>query len=91
MDEKDIGSGHVERYQRDEQTLKLEKAQQRTHITNDIPLREALENHLDEDPKRLKKVKWKVDLRLTLMLAFLYTCAFIDRSNLGNVRQCIAI
>jgi hypothetical protein len=86
MDEKDVDSAQVEHYGRDKQALKLEKVQQRTNITNDIPLQEALENHLDEDPKRLKRVKWKVDLRLTLMLAFLYTCAFIDRSNLGNVR-----
>ena len=83
--EKDTSSAHVELYGRDKQALKLEAVQQRTHITNDIPLQEALENHLDEDRKRLRAVKWKVDLRLTLMLAFLYTCAFIDRSNLGNV------
>ena len=86
MAEKDTSSAHVEHYERDKQTLKLEAAQQRTHVTSDIPIQEALENHLDEDPKRLRRVKIKLDLRLTLMLAFLYTCAFIDRSNLGNVR-----
>lgn len=87
MAEKDMSSAHVEQLERDKQARLLEQVQQRTHITDDIPLQEALENHLDEDPKRLKRVKLKVDLRLTLMLAFLYTCAFIDRSNLGNVRH----
>jgi hypothetical protein len=84
-------STYIEHLERDKQALKLEAAQQRTHITDDIPLQEALENHLDEDPKRLRKVKLKVDLRLTLMLAFLYTCAFIDRSNLGNVRRLLIV
>ena len=84
MAEKDMSSAHVERLERDREAAKLEQAQQRTHIRDDIPVQEALEAHLDEDPKTLKRVKLKVDLRLTLMLAVLYTCAFIDRSNLGN-------
>lgn len=87
MAEKDMSEAHVERLGRDRAALKLEEQRERTIITNDIPLQEALENHLDEDPKRLKRVRRKVDLRLTLMLALLYTCAFIDRSNLGNVRS----
>ena len=80
-----MSSAHVEQIEKDRQVQKLEEAQQRTTITGEIPLQEALENHLDEDPKRLRRVKRKVDVRLTLMLAILYTCAFIDRSNLGNV------
>lgn len=84
---KDMSAAHVEHVERDKQTIKLEEQHGRTHITDDIPVQDALENHLDEDPKRLRGIKWKVDLRLTLMLAFLYTCAFIDRSNLGNVRE----
>lgn len=86
MAEKDITSAHIETFGHDKQTQRLEAATQRTHITNDIPLQEALDNHLDEDPKRLRKVIRKVDLRLTLVLAVLYTFAFIDRGNLGNVR-----
>ena len=89
MAAKEISLAHVEHLDHDKEALKLEQAQQRTHITDDIPLQDALENHLDEDPKRLARVKRKVDLRLTLMLAVLYTFAFIDRGNLGNVRlQC---
>jgi hypothetical protein len=62
MDEKDVNSSQVEHYGRDKQALKLEKVQQRTNITNDIPLQKALKNHLNKDPKQLKRVKWKVDL-----------------------------
>jgi hypothetical protein len=68
--------------------VKLAAAHQRTAISNDIPLQEVMDQHLDEDPQRLRKITRKVDIRLTLMLAILYTCAFIDRSNLGNVRFC---
>lgn len=85
MAEKDVSSAQVAHLQRDRQVDNFEHAQQRTTITDDIPLQEALENHLDEDPKRLRRIKMKIDLRLTGMLAILYTCAFIDRSNLGNV------
>ena len=82
-----MSAAQVEHLNRDKQAMKLESQRERTIIANQIPVQEVLENHLDEDPKRLRRVKWKVDLRLTLMLAFLYTCAFIDRSNLGNVRE----
>ena len=91
MAEKDLSSAHVDHLDRDREALKLGQAQRRTHITNDIPIQQALEDHLDEDPKRLRRIQWKVDLRLTLTLAFLYTCAFIDRSNLGNVRWPLGI
>ena len=84
MADKDVLT--TEHLERDKQALELEKVQQRTTIINDIPLQEALDNHLDEDPKRLRRITRKVDLRLTLVLAVLYTFAFIDRSNLGNVR-----
>ena len=84
MAEKDFSSAHVEQYGRDKDAIKLEQAHQHSNITNDIPVQEALEHHLDQDPKRLRRVKRKVDIRLTFMLALLYTCAFIDRSNLGN-------
>ena len=76
---------HVQHLERDRQASKLEEAQHNTHISSDVPLQEALEQHLDEDPKRLRKVKTKLDIRLTFMLALIYTCAFIDRANLGNV------
>ena len=85
MAKKDLSSAHIERYESDTQAVRLEEAHQKSHITEKIPLQEALENHLDEDDKRLRRVKTKVDVRLTLMLAVLYTFAFIDRGNLGNV------
>ena len=87
MAEKDSQPAHIETLERDKQTIKLEQAHQRTHIADDVPIQEALEQHLDEDPKRLRRIKRKLDLRLTFMLACLYTCAFIDRANLGNVRE----
>ena len=74
MATKDFSSSHVEHVEKDKQNRRFAEAQQRTAITNDIPLQEALDNHLDEDPKRLRRVKRKVDLRLTLTLAVLYTC-----------------
>ncbi|KAK5168292.1 uncharacterized protein LTR77_006861 [Saxophila tyrrhenica] len=83
MDEKNT-TAHHEGHHPDKQEIELEHAHQRSTIPEDIPVREALENHLDDDPKLLRRVKRKVDLRLTLVLALLYTCAFIDRSNLGN-------
>jgi hypothetical protein len=67
--------------------LELEEAYARSHITEDLAVQVALENHLDEDPKRVARIRRKVDIRLTLTLAILYTFAFIDRANLGNVRQ----
>lgn len=51
-----------------------------------IPIKNILESHLEEDPKFVRKVMRKVDLRLVPMLSLLYMWAFIDRSNLGNVR-----
>ncbi|KAK3682006.1 hypothetical protein LTR37_020666 [Vermiconidia calcicola] len=80
-------TAHVEHYARGSEAIKFEEVHRRTMIVNDIPVQEALENQLDEDPKRLRRVIRKVDLRLTLMLALLYTCAFIDRSNLGNANK----
>jgi hypothetical protein len=71
MAEKDTSASYVETFERDRQAAKLAEAQQKTTISSNIPLQEALENHLDEDPKRLKRVKRKLDLRLTLVLALL--------------------
>jgi hypothetical protein len=50
-----------------------------------IPVKEVLESHLDEDPKKIRRIMRKVDLRLIPILSLLYMWAFIDRSNLGNV------
>lgn len=52
-----------------------------------IPLQAVLDAHLEEDPKAVLKVMRKVDMRLVPMLSLLYMWAFIDRSNLGNVRM----
>lgn len=77
-------TAHVEDNSR---TLELEEAHARSHITEDVPVQEVLEHHLDDDPKRVARIRRKVDVRLTLPLAVLYTFAFIDRANLGNVSQ----
>jgi hypothetical protein len=53
----------------------------------DLPVKEALESHLDQDPETVRKIMRKVDLRLVPILSLLYMWAFIDRSNLGNVRD----
>ena len=86
MSEKIMTDVRAEHVEQDRQHIKLEEAQARTSI-NDIPLQEVLDAHLDEDPKRIARIRRKVDARLTLMLGVLYTFAFIDRGNLGNVRS----
>ena len=87
MAEKQGYIDHAEHFEHDKQAVKLEQELGRTHIADDVPIQEALDQHLDEDPKRLARIKRKLDLRLTFMLACLYTCAFIDRANLGNVNH----
>lgn len=47
----------------------------------------VFETHLIEDRRRLHTLVRKVDIRLVLILALLYITAFLDRSNLGNVRD----
>lgn len=37
------------------------------------------------DMKRVRHIQRKVDMHLVLPLGILYTMAFLDRSNLGNV------
>lgn len=55
------------------------------HIAPEIPLQEVMNAHLDEDKKRVRRLLWKIDLRLVTILALIYVFAFIDRGNLGNV------
>jgi hypothetical protein len=50
-----------------------------------IPMKAVLESQLDQDPKKVKRIMRKVDLRLIPILSLLYMWAFVDRSNLGNV------
>lgn len=38
----------------------------------------------EEDDPRLRRVKWKVDLRLSVILALMYIVNQIDRTNLPN-------
>lgn len=87
MSEKMTQELKTEHIENPTEVLKLEEARARTSVENDIPVREVLENHLDEDPKRLGRIRRKIDLRLTVMLAVLYTTAFLDRANLGNVSE----
>lgn len=51
----------------------------------DIPFKEVIEAHAEEDSKRVKKLIRKIDFRLITILALIYIWAYIDRSNLGNV------
>ena len=64
----------------------LRDAEEMRRIAPDIPIKEALEAHLDEDEKHVRRIRRRVDLRLVAMLSLIYTFAFIDRGNLGNVR-----
>jgi hypothetical protein len=76
--EKPKDPGHLISQQEQDDAEKLEE---KYHI----PLRAVLESHLEEDPKAVRRVMRKVDLRLVPMISLLYMWAFIDRSNLGNV------
>lgn len=40
----------------------------------------------DIDPQAVKKLLWKLDMRLVPMLGLLFLLAFIDRINIGNAR-----
>ncbi|KAH0837116.1 hypothetical protein AYO21_04577 [Fonsecaea monophora] len=62
----------------------VEDAKTFHELAPDIPLREVLESHADEDKKRVRRIMRKVDFRLVSILALVYIWAFIDRSNLGN-------
>ncbi|MCJ1301813.1 hypothetical protein MMC08_004614 [Hypocenomyce scalaris] len=62
----------------------LRDAEEMRRIAPDIPIKEALEAHLDEDEKHVRRIRRRVDLRLVAMLSLIYTFAFIDRGNLGN-------
>ncbi|KAH8689061.1 major facilitator superfamily domain-containing protein [Talaromyces proteolyticus] len=46
---------------------------------------ERLETMVDSDREQVRRIQRKVDMRLVLPLGLLYTMAFLDRSNLGNV------
>ncbi|CAM1510773.1 Fc.00g082860.m01.CDS01 [Cosmosporella sp. VM-42] len=56
----------------------------RAPIASQLPMKEVMESHMDEDEERVKKIVRKVDIRLVGVLAILYVTAFLDRSNLGN-------
>ena len=57
----------------------------RAPIASELPMKEVMESHMDEDEDRVKKIVRKVDIRLVGVLEILYVTAFLDRSNLGNV------
>lgn len=85
MSDKASNEPKTEHLENDVEAARLQAIYNRSHVAGDIPIREVLENHLDDDPKRLRRIRRRIDARLTLMLAVLYTFAFIDRANLGNV------
>lgn len=85
-------SGRAEHAEGDLEASRIhEKLHNRSDVAKDLPLEEALTSHLDDDPKRLRRIRRRVDARLTIMLAVLYLFAFIDRANLGNVGRRVPI
>ncbi|KIY01560.1 uncharacterized protein Z520_03112 [Fonsecaea multimorphosa CBS 102226] len=72
--------GHIKDLISEQEQHDADELEQKYHI----PLKAVLESHLEEDPKTVRKVMRKVDLRLVPMLSLLYMWAFIDRANLGN-------
>lgn len=42
------------------------------------------DSYTEPDPATVQKLKWKVDKRLSAILALMYVVNQIDRSNLGN-------
>lgn len=93
-DTKETGEHHLEDGRKRaslEQVLQEERDVDELQEKYHVPVREVLQDHLDEDPAMVRKIMRKVDLRLVPMLSLLYMWAFIDRSNLGNVREPTAI
>lgn len=63
----------------------------RSAVASEIPIKEVIEAHMDEDESRIKKIRRKVDIRLVGVLAALYVTAFLDRANLGNVSRAASL
>lgn len=81
---------HVEDAHRDNYNIVSQREQRNAQAVEEkyhIPIKEVMESHLDEDLKKVKRIRRKVDLRLVPIISLLYMWAFIDRSNLGNVRD----
>ena len=76
---------HTEYYKGDIDEKRHRDALALHDIAPDIPLQEVLDSRADEDPKAVRRLVRKIDIRLVPILALLYTWAFIDRGNLGNV------
>lgn len=74
----DINPSHQEQEARDTEEIEKKYA---------LPMREVLERHLEENQALVRRMRRKVDFRLVPMLSLLYMWAFIDRANLGNVRD----
>ncbi|KAL2802942.1 MFS general substrate transporter [Aspergillus granulosus] len=58
-----------------------------TSQVSDTDLQKDDVEHLDElplSPKEQRKIIWRVDRRLIVMLGFLHTVALIDRGNIGT-------
>ncbi|KFX92673.1 hypothetical protein V490_05250 [Pseudogymnoascus sp. VKM F-3557] len=78
---------HVEDAHRDNYNIVSQREQRNAQAVEEkyhIPIKEVMESHLDEDLKKVKRIRRKVDLRLVPIISLLYMWAFIDRSNLGN-------
>ncbi|KAH6644749.1 major facilitator superfamily domain-containing protein [Boeremia exigua] len=60
------------------------------HPTDDKPMDEKTENaeqRLDAlDPAEVKTLLWRLDIHILPILALLFLCSFIDRTNVGNAK-----
>ncbi|KAF9991874.1 hypothetical protein BGZ65_013003, partial [Modicella reniformis] len=54
------------------------KTESDLEASNTVPF-----NHHSEE---VRKLRWRIDKRLVPMLALLYLCSFLDRSNIGNAK-----
>lgn len=55
------------------------------HGIPDEKTQQILAAHLDEDERRARNLRWKIDFRVTFFLALVYIWQGIDKGNLGNV------
>ncbi|PVH99958.1 MFS general substrate transporter [Periconia macrospinosa] len=56
-------------------------------VDDDIAGEEELGHYADgADPQLTRQVLWKMDVRILPILALLFLCSFIDRTNVGNAK-----
>ncbi|KAG0174546.1 hypothetical protein DFQ28_005881 [Apophysomyces sp. BC1034] len=53
---------------------------------NDIETASSISDVIDPDSKEMRRLLWKLDLRIVPFLGVLYLCSFLDRVNIGNAK-----